>query len=247
MDHPTTGPQETTAPGEEPGRADDYIDVYISPKQVFDRRRDGRWVQAFIVLSAILVALYYAFLPATEIIAETELARVLAENPEQAQAADQMAGFGRTMRLIGGIFVPIGTVLAIVIVGALIWGLGAMLGAAVSFRQALVITTFARFVDIPRTIATSVSVLWADRVGEVVVARDTSFGPLRFVDTAALHDVAVPLLGRLDVFVLWQAALWAIGLYVISRAGKDAALLIAAIALVLAALPGIVMALVRGL
>jgi hypothetical protein len=236
----------TTDAPEPAGRADDYIDIFVSPRQVFERRRDGRWVQAFVVLSVVLLALYYAFLPATEILADAEMTRLLADDPERAQAAEQMARFGRTMRLVGGVFVPVGALLAIVALGAVLWGMSALLDVGVTFRQGLVIATFARFVDIPRTVALSLSVLWADRSGEVVVARDTSFGPLRFIDAEQLHDVAVPLLGRLDAFMLWQAALWALGLYVIGRAGKGPALLSAAITLLVAALPGIVATLLRG-
>ena len=49
------------------------------------------------------------------------------------------------------------------------------------------------------------------------------------------------LLGLFDIFSIWQAALWAIGLSVIYKVGMLRAAAVAAVVWVLFAVPGIVM------
>lgn len=232
---PTHGPTAETGL-----RLDDYVDIYIAPKEVFERRRDGRWGQALVVLTVVSVALYYLLLPAAQIIADASMAEAMAQDPEAAEAIAGMQAFGDTMVKLGGIMVIFGLVASALLLAVVIKGLAALFGIALPYAQALVVTTFARFVLVPRTIAVDLSILWADRSGAVDVVSDSSFGPLRFLDTAALPDVLVPLLERLDLFTLWEGALWAVGIYVLARATKGQAVAIAAITLFVAAIPGII-------
>lgn len=225
-------------PAEEPAsRLDDFVDIYIAPAEVFDRRRDGRWGLALIVLAIALTILTYAFMPATEIVTRAEMARAIADNPEMAEQAAQMESFGRSMRLFGGLFVPIVTALVVLLLAAVIRVLGAVFGVGVTFVQSLVVATFAHFVLIPRTIASSVALMLADRDNQVSLPADASFGPLRFVEVS---DTLEPFLSRLDLFILWEAALWALGLYVIGRTTKGKAVAAAAVLLVLTAIPGLI-------
>ncbi|HUH11531.1 MAG TPA: YIP1 family protein [Longimicrobiales bacterium] len=242
---PPLGAAAPGTPTAEPAsRLDDYVDIYLAPSDVFDRRRDGRWGQALLVLTLVSVVLYYLFLPAATIIAEETMARAyaeaVAENPEAAEAMGQMQGFGATMVKLGGIMVIFGMVASVFLLGVVIKGLSALLGAALTFAQALVVATFARFVLIPRTLAVDLSVIWADRGGDVDVVSDTSFGVLRFLDAASLADPLVPLLERLDLFAMWEAALWAVGIYVIARTTKGVAIGVAALTLLVATIPGLI-------
>ena len=227
-------------PTETASRLDDYVDIYIAPKEVFERRRDGKWGQALVVLTVVCVVLYYLLLPAAQIIADASMAEAMAQNPEAAEAMAGMQTFGATMVKLGGIMVIFGLVASALLLAVVIKGLSSLFGLTLSYAQALVIATFARFVLIPRTIAVDLSVLWADRSGAVDVVSDSSFGPLRFLDTGGLPDLLVPFLERLDVFALWEGALWAVGVYVIARATKGKAVAVAAITLLVAAIPGII-------
>lgn len=232
------------APQPEPAsRLDDYVDIFVAPKEVFERRLDGLWGQALLVLIVVSVALYYVFLPAAEIMADASMAQVIAENPEAAEGMAQMQAVGGTMLKLGGIMVILSVGASVLLLGGVIKVISSAFGAALTFAQALVVATFARFVLIPRTLATDLSLLWADRGGEVDIVTDTSFGPLRFVDSASLPDLLIPFLQRFDVFALWEAALWAVGVYVIARTTKGSAVAVAAITLLLAAIPGVIGAL----
>ncbi|MGH7483765.1 MAG: hypothetical protein ACRELV_16575, partial [Longimicrobiales bacterium] len=53
----------TPAEAEPAGRADDYVDIYLSPREVFERRRDGRFGQALLILIVASIVIYYLFLP----------------------------------------------------------------------------------------------------------------------------------------------------------------------------------------
>jgi hypothetical protein len=218
-------------------RADDYVDLYISPREVFERRRDGRFGQPLIILIAASLLIYYIFLPAGEAIMQAELAEQMADNPEAAEAMERFSG---TMRLVMGIFVPIGVAAMILIMGVVLKALAALLKIAITFKQALVVSTFAGFIALLGQVAASISVMFANRDGSIEIPRDMSFGVLRLLDTDALPAVAVPLLGVLDVFAIWTAVIWGIGLYVIGRSEKGEAVAAAVIALLLTAVPGVV-------
>lgn len=220
-------------PAEPASRADDYVDIFLSPAEVFERRRDGRFGQALIILLVLSIAVYYLLLPAAEAMADAQIAETMIENPEAAEA---MQGMGGTMRIIGGLFVPIGVALAVLIIGAVLKLLAAGFKIALTFKQALVIATFAGFVGLLQHIAASVSIMLSERDGTVDFPQDMMFGPGRFVEVS---DTALAMLAALDLFSLWQAALWGIGFYVIGRAGKGEAVAAAAITLVISIVPGV--------
>jgi hypothetical protein len=56
-----------------------------------------------------------------------------------------------------------------------------------------------------------------------------------------MNKTLAAMLQRLDIFAIWQAALWAIGLSVIYRVSMARAGAIAAVVWVLFAIPGIIM------
>lgn len=234
----------TTSTDAEPaGRADDYVDIYLSPSEVFERRRDGRFGQALIVLIIASVIVYYIFLPAGRAIMQAQMAEQMAENPDAAAA---MQSFSGTMQLVGGIFVPIGISLMVVIFGALLKGLAAIFKIPITFKQALVITTFSGFITLLSQIAGSISIMLANRDNVVEVPRDMSFGVARFLDPDAVPAVAIAMLGLLDIFAIWTAVIVAIGLMVIGRAGKGEAIAAAAILWLVSAVPGVIGALMGG-
>jgi hypothetical protein len=65
---------------------------------------------------------------------------------------------------------------------------------------------------------------------------------LRFTGDDGIARALVPLLRRLDIFAIWQAVLWAVGLRVIYHTTRLQAAIIAAVAWLLFAVPGLIMA-----
>src|SRR5881392_4194081 len=93
-----------TAPIEtkKPGVFDDFVDVFVSPSKVFQRRQDGKFGTHLLILTLAVVVLYYVFRHAMEPIMDAEFARSSAKmmqaNPNLT--TDQLD----TMRKMGGVF-----------------------------------------------------------------------------------------------------------------------------------------------
>lgn len=225
---------ETTTSG---SRWDDYLDVYAAPRDVFDRRRDAGWGHPFAVLVIASVALYYLLLPMNAAVMEAVMA-------QQAEGAAQPpANVVNVMKWVGGLFVPFNMAILLVIWAGILWGVARLADIAVTFRQGLVIAVYSAFVMIVQSIV-SVGLVLLQK-DDLDVPGDLSLGVLRFAGEE-VPAVLAALIGRVDLFAIWMAVLWGVGLYVIGRTTKGRAALAAGIAWLLAALPAMLMALLQG-
>jgi len=146
-------------------------------------------------------------------------------------------------RLVGAVFAPIGMLLILAWIGLLLWGFGRLFDVRIIYSRALLIAVLAAWVSVIGQILGGVVLMLtgADPGADMMSA--ISFGVLRFTGSEGIPRTLVPLLGRLDVFALWQAALWAIGISTIYRVPRSRGFLIAACVLVLSALPEVLLAL----
>lgn len=231
-----TPPEQTTS------RADDYVDIFLSPADVFRRRQPKDWVQPFVILVVASLVVYIASLPAQSIIMQS-LAAQQGQSAEAVAAAQRFAGIGR---IIGAIAIPIVLIVACAYTGALLWLGSRMVDAAVSFKQAFLIAVFARFITIPEGLFKAGSLMLSARGGSAVhPMQDQSFGLLRFMNTTGLPAAVVPLLNQIDVFTIWQAAIWGIAIAMVAEAPRGRAITVAVIAWILAAAPQVIMAAIR--
>jgi hypothetical protein len=227
-----TGVAEPQAPAERASRWEDYIDIFFSPAELYRRRAADRVGPPLITLLLLGTFFYFILLPANRLL-------MLATLPDDPQAAEAVARMGTVLQVVGGVFVPLTYVVVLVVVAALLWMVGRFAEIPTTFSRTMLIATYAGFVYLRAQVAGGVSVLLHGEVGLDVV-RHTSFGPLRFVGHADMNPVALGLLRRFDIFNIWQAVLWAIGLAVIYRTTRAQAAITAAAAWLLFAIPGIV-------
>ena len=215
---------------------EDPIDAVISPVELFDRRRSASLGMPIfmIMLGALLV--YIVLLPVTGMVMEAQMAA----NPEAAQAMQQ---YGPIFRAIGAIFAPIGMMLVLLWIGLLIWAFGRLFDVRIIYSRALLIGVLAAWVAIIGQILGGVVLMITGGDPGADLMSAISFGLLRFTGTEGIPRTLVPLLGRLDLFAFWQAALWAIGISTIYRVPRSRGFLIAACVLVLSALPEVLLAL----
>ncbi len=215
---------------------EDPIDAVISPVELFDRRRTASLGMpiTMIVLGSILA--YIALLPVTSMVMEAQMA----SNPEAAQAMQQ---YGMIFRIVGAIFAPVGMLLVLAWTGLLLWGFGRLFDIRIIYSRALLIAVLAAWVAIIGQILGGVLLMitGADPGADLMSA--ISFGILRFIGSEGIPRTLVPLLARIDLFALWQAALWAIGLSTIYRVPRSRGFLVAGCVLVLSALPEVLLAL----
>jgi hypothetical protein len=226
---------EVTEPDAAPAttsRWEDYVDVFFSPAELFQRRAEDRVKVPLLTLMALGFLFYFVMLPANRMI-------MLASIPDDPQAAEAVARMGTVFQIIGGIAVPF-TYLAVAAIAALLLWLGARLvDLKPAYSRTMLIATYAAFVYLLAQIAGGVSVMLHGEAGLDVI-RHTSFGPLRFVGHEDMNPVMTALLRRMDIFNIWQAVLWGIGIAVICRATRAQATITAAAAWLLFAIPGII-------
>jgi Yip1 domain len=218
------------------GRLDDYVDVFLSPRELFSRRTGEDWVQPFIVLLVLAVVVFFVSLPATSAV----LNAMAANNPQMAKAAAQFNG----IRIVfGAIAAPIGMAVTVVGLAFLLWLVARVAEAGLSFKGALLVATFGRFIALLGSLLRAGSLILVDRVRTVHPVADQSFGVLRFMGAHGLSKGLVPLLGRFDIFPLWEAAVWMIAIAALCRVSRGRAGAVAAATWLLAAVPGMILAL----
>jgi hypothetical protein len=214
-------------PAEPAARWEDYVDVFISPAALFRRRADDRATHPVLTLIGASVALYIVMLPANR--------RLLAQGASNPQAAAFLEQWGGLFQVLGGLLVPVNVLLTVGFAAILLRGAAGMFDIPANLRQTFLIATYAGFIVLLSQISSGVLALL--RGGSIDPVRDLSFGVLRFLGDAAPAD-ARAWLGRLDLFAIWQAAVWAIGMHVVAGATRGRALASAAAAWLLFAVPG---------
>ncbi|HUF51936.1 MAG TPA: YIP1 family protein [Longimicrobiales bacterium] len=221
-------------------RWEDYIDVFFSPVELFRRRAADRVAPPLLTLLALSVVLYLVLLPANMMIMRASVA----ENP---QAAEMMAGrLGTFMAIAGSIGQPIMYLFILTLTAILLWITGRFADVRIEFSRAMLIATYGGFIFLlAQTVALAlIMVLGADSIDMV---RSMSFGPLRFTGTTDMNKLVLAFIGRIDLFAIWQAAIWAIGLRTVYQLSTRRAAIIAAVVWLLLTIPNLVGLLLSGL
>jgi hypothetical protein len=186
---------------------------------LFRRRAHDRVLPPLLTLFALGLIFYVLLLPANGMVM-----RAGAPNEDALAAIERMGTF---MAVAGGIMVPVLYTIVIASAAFLLWLGGRIADIPTDFGRMMLIATYAAFVYLLSQIFGGAVVLIHGEAGLDLV-RDMSFGPLRFVGSEGMNPLLMAVLRRFDVFMIWQALLWAIGLRVlyhvsIARAGAVAA------------------------
>lgn len=225
----------TTQPEPEQASAsrwEDYIDVFFSPSELFRRRAHDRVAPPLLALLALGVVFYLLMIPAYRIVVRGAIP------PEQQ--AQMTEGMLRFATYAGVITVPVMYALMILAAAALLWLGGRIADMRTDFSRTMLIATYAAFVLLLSQILSSVLILVGGDASFDPI-RSLSFGVLRFMGDADMNKSLAGVLGMFDIFKIWQAVLWAIGLSVIYKVSIGRAAVVAAIVWVLFAVPGIIL------
>lgn len=226
-----------------PSRWDDYLDVYVAPSRLFERRSDGKFGHAMLVFIIAAAVLYFATRTAMEPIISAEFERGMAANPnltpEQMETGRKFAG------VAGGIFVLIGTPVMLLLLGGIIWIVSRILGKALSYSQGATIATFAMFPRLLESVVSAVQALLMDE--QTLNSRyRVSLGLGRFFDQQTANPVMLALLGRIDVFTLWVTILIGLGIKVMGRTSTGQAVVGAVLVWLAGSIPMLLQALRGG-
>jgi hypothetical protein len=220
-------------------RWEDYVDVFFSPAELYARRANDSVKPAFWTLLILSALAYYAFLPVNQMVMRaTMVAQAQARGADAAEIEAATGGMVRIMSYGGGIMVAITFAIVIAITALLLWGIGRMVEVKGTYRQAFLIATYAGFVYLLAQLAGSVAGMIA---GEGLnPMRDMSFGLMRFFDSEALPGAVPALLRRTEIFAIWQAVLWVIGMRVVMKATTAQAAIASIATWLLFAVPGVI-------
>ena len=235
----------TPASAQPASRWDDYLDVFVSPAQLFRRRADGKVGHALLVFWVLMVALFFGTRSAMRPVMDVEIDRSITQaakaNPQMTpEQVEQGREIGRKFAPVGFILTP---PILVLVLGAVVW-MGAMTtGGRVSYAQGATIATFALFPKLVETISGAVQSLLMDE-GNITSRFSVSLGAGRFIDPS--NAVLLALLGRVDLFTLWVTVLIGVGLKAMAKVSTGQAVGGAAVVWVIGALPTLWQALRAG-
>jgi hypothetical protein len=206
---------------------EDFIDIFTQPRAVFERRRDGRYWPALLVLSALAAGLFFATRPVIQPLIDRAMEAGLQQQVASGKMTAEQAAQGRAMverfagvgTILGAVF---GTPILVFVSGALLWLGGRVAGARLTYPQAVTATTYA---NVPRVLVGGV-------LGALVLGMTDPqrFSPLlqsaplgpAFLLGADASSIAIAVAQRFDLTVVWGTVLAAIGAGVMARKGRPA-------------------------
>jgi hypothetical protein len=225
---------------------EDFVDIFTNPSAVFERRREGQFGMALLILAVLTgilaFALHNGLAPVMDAVIAKQQAAALAKNPALTQ--DQLAsmtGMMEKMSQFGAIiFVPI----AAVIGAALIWLIGKFVDTKMAFAAAMMISVYS---GVPRVIQTVVTALQGLFMApeSITSQNSVSIGPARFLPDPA-NPVLTTVLGGLDLFTIWMMVLMAIGIAVVARVPMKKAAITAGLVWLVTLLPALYSAISTG-
>jgi hypothetical protein len=235
-----TDPTGQTTPPERASLWEDFLEIFINPAAVFERRKtSGFWLPLLVVTVAI-AALYLAFKGAMQPIMDAEynraIARVMEQNPELAP--EQLASGKAFQERFTSIMIVLGVPVAILLVGLVLWTAGKVVGAVQTVGAACMVAAYSFSPRIVEQLVDAAQALFLPE--EQLTGRGAiSIGPARFLDPNTASPILSALLLRADVFTLWITVLLAIGLRVTGKVPMSKALIAAAIVWFVGGLPSL--------
>src|SRR5262245_13468117 len=151
---PETSVQAAESAPKAASRWEDFVDIFLSPGELFRRRANDSWSVPIIVICALSVVLYFAFGPVYQAIQEAALANNPNIPPERLEA---VRNAGPIMRVVGAIFIPITIAVISLVSGLFLWLTGLATGIEMRFKRALMITAYIGIVGVVQQIAINVA------------------------------------------------------------------------------------------
>ncbi|MBN1895072.1 YIP1 family protein [bacterium] len=187
--------------------------IFTSPKQVFQSiDRKPTWLVPFLVTCIVAVALQFLLM---DIGMKDQLARYEAQDlpAEQMERIEQ--GMQGPMKYISLPFIPIGTLVVWLVVGGLLLlGSNSILGGNATFKKMFSLVAWTSLIGILGGILKSILIYMKGTTRGVTTSLATLLPTPELGETPS---ILYRLLSKLDLFTIWQLALWVIGLSVINK------------------------------
>jgi hypothetical protein len=216
-------------------RWEDFVDIFFSPGELFQRRANDKWWIPIMVLTLGSLALFIAFSPVSRAMQET----AMLNNPDvRPEAVEAMRNMGSLFLVFGALAVVFFAFVFTLVTAFVGWLTAKITSIELPFRRALTITTYVGFLGLVQQAAIGIVMSLKLRSGaELDAIKDSSFGVLRFLDSSSMSSGVIAVLSRVDIFALWIFAWYAIAFVAASKAPRGAALITAAVLWLFGALP----------
>lgn len=222
----------TAAPAAAPRAsfAEDFVDIFYAPSQVFARRRDASpWPVVLVVTGLVLVSTYI-FVTLLGPALERDMLRAVSSLPEEQRAT--AAAFGRWSTMLT---IVLSAPIVTLVLGLVVWLLGKLFDADQPLRAAFLVVAFSFMPRVLESILGALQAFVLD-VNALPSMMAASLSPARFIDTVA-NPALAQVLARFSPFVIWAYVIIAIGVAVTGRVSRGKAALVALIAWVVGSVP----------
>lgn len=219
---------------------EDFIDIFVSPSEVFERRRNSGFFVPLLVFAVLLTVLAVIGRPALQPVFDAEFTRGMAgamkNNPNIT--AEQMSKGRAFTEKFQPVFTFFYALLAPLLVGVVLWIAGKFVDAKEDIKAACMIATYAFF---PRIIEWLINIAQGFLLDPASLNGHTrlTLGVGRFFDPDTFSPVLLAFVSRIDLFTIWVTVLLAIGLSVVARIPRSRAAIAAVIVWVIGMLPGL--------
>lgn len=202
---------------------EDFIDIIVSPANVFRRREHESWLVPLIIVSVLMAVISFASRGVLQPVVDAtvdQMAEQMRKNPQITEdmidsARGRIAWFATYGPVI---FIPI----LVVLVGFMTWLVAKLVDARQTLTAALMVAAYANVPRILQALANLIQgfVLSPDRLNGI---GSLSLGPARFMNPATSNPLLFQLALRLDITTIWVTVLLAIGCHVTGRVSKQQA------------------------
>jgi hypothetical protein len=229
----------TTAP-KPPSVWDDFIDIFVSPSQVFSRRTAAGFGIALLVLTVICTVLYLGTKSLMQPVFDAEFARqtVAAMKANPQVTADQMQKGRAILDKLGFLTILIGVPVRVIIVGLVLWLVSKLFDSKLTPGSSFMVSTYASFPIILGFVAAGIIAYLTDPA-KLTSRYSVTLSVAKLLDLDKSSQMLQAVAGRFDVFAIWVTILLGIGLYVVGKVSKQQAIIGAIIMWVVGALPAI--------
>lgn len=236
-----TEPGATAMPADKASMAEDFIDIFVAPAKVFARRAKASPMVPFVVVWIVMVALFFggknAMQPIFDATIAQQQAAAMKANPQLTQdQLDKAKPFTNIALNVAGV---IGVPILLLVVGVLTWIVGRLvMGGSLEFGTAILIASYSFLPKVLASILGLVEAMLMD-VSKLTSPYQLSFSAARFFDPASMTMGLYNLLGQIDPFTIWGAALIGVGVMHAAKLDKSKATATAVIMFVLGCVPSL--------
>jgi hypothetical protein len=226
------------------GLFEDFVDIFIHPRALFERNQSSSFVRPALVQSIFLLVLGVAAMNLLAPYYEAEMLRQAARQAGGTAPEGSAAILGTVAKVTAVAGLALSPWLIGVVGGLFTWIAARIVGARMTYGQSAMIAAWSYTPGMLGAIAMAVQGALVDPA-TIRGAADAQIGVARFLDPNTTAPPVMALLMQLDLFNLWGLVLTAIGITVVARKDFGTGTLAAIIRFALFSLLTLIPALLR--